>query len=310
MAALDAEQTLRALARLLAPYLAEALQEHAGGVSGNETLRRRARQYDEGGAREFVGGLGREVTGHAIVFFDSLRTPPNRVDAVTLADQLGALSGRSLSGMLTTPLKRHADRLGFVLPPWDEVDRAARDPTVWADRDGNADRIYRALEQHWVAHPHWNPQVQDILAHPETRRPEPSSIYVWAPEYADLTADRDRSAAGASCLRTDRPGTRAVIYRTQERQGIVALFDVGAESKPDPDWGYYAQGRLHVLAEPLTRAELLEHPVLARVFGTIQGRRRIPVAAQAPLRQLLETRFDRGQLPIFLPLDHHGSSTK
>jgi hypothetical protein len=303
MARPDAEKTLKELARLLAPYLTEALREHEQQPSRRARLDRGSRRYDDAGVQEFVGGLGRELTEHALVFFDALRKPPGRVDAVTLADQLGALGGRALSGMLTTPLKRHADRLGFDSPPWDELARTGRDPTVWADRDGNAERIHAALEQHRDVHPHWTPGVQDLLAHPETRRPVPSSIYVWAPEYADPLAKLDGGETGASCLRTDHPGTRAVIYRAQERQGLVALFDVGEEPQPDKDWGYYAYGRVHVLAKPITRAELLEHPDLERVFGPIQGRRRIPATAQVALRQLLETRFPRGHLPIFSPLD-------
>jgi hypothetical protein len=125
---------------------------------------------------------------------------------------------------------------------------------------------------------------------------------VWAPEYADGLTELDGQPTGASCLQTDHPGTRAIIYRAHERQGLVALFDVGEKPKPDRKWGYFANGRVHVLRELITRNELLETPTLARIFGPIQGRRRIPAAAQAPLRQLLETRFDRGELPIFSPL--------
>jgi hypothetical protein len=300
----DADRTLKELARLLAPYLTEALGEQADHPATARKSADRERAYDAAGSAELVGSFGRELTEHALVFFDALRTPPHRVDASTLADQLGALSGRALSGMLTTPLKRHADRLGFDRPPWDEMERTGRDPTVWTDRDGNAQRLYDALERHREAHPHWSPPVQDLLAHPETRRPAPSSIYVWAPEYADALAEHDGEETGASCLRTDHPGTRAVIYRAHERQGLVAIFDVGEKPEPNDEWGYYAHGRLHVLKEPVMRAELLEHPDLARVFGPIQGRRRIPAAVQTPLRQLLETRFDHGQLPVFSPLDN------
>ena len=302
MPAPDAEETLKALARLLAPYLRDAMAERGGVPVEHQTAGEIGRAYDAQGAQEFVSGFGRELTEHALVFFDALRESPHRIDASTLADQLGATTGRALSGMLTTPLKRHATRLGFARAPWDEVDRVGRDPSVWTDRDGNAERIYKALERHRATHPHWTPLVQDLLAHPETRRPMPSSIYVWAPEYADPLAGHDGGRQGSSCLRTDHAGTRAVIYRAQERQGIVALFDVGEDPEPDDEWGYYARGRLHVLKEPVSRAELLEHPDLARVFGPIQGRRRIPAAAQAPLRQLLETCFDHGQLPVFLPL--------
>jgi hypothetical protein len=305
MAKPSAEETLRELARLLAPYVAEALKGQESPTARSDG---RGRRYDGEGARDFVASLGREVTEHAMVFFEALSKPPNRIDAGTLADQLGALSGRSLSGMLTTPLKRHADRLGFDRPPWDELDRSGRDPTVWADRDGNAARIYQALARHWAAHPHWSPRVKDLLTNPETRRPAPSSIYVWAPEYVEELHGRDGKESGSSCLRTDGPGTRAVIYRAHEQQGIVALFDIGETPTPDEDWGYYARGHVHLLADPITRGELLEHPNLARVFGPIQGRRRIPASAQRPLAELLQRRFDRGELPVFLPLDDRGAT--
>jgi len=309
MARPDPEQTLRDLARLLAPYLREALHED-DDEPARQAGRSRDGRYDKAQAKDLVSGLNREVTGHALVLFDALRKPPHRIDAATLADQLGALSGRALSGMLTTPLKRHADRLGLKQLPWDEAERTGRDPTVWVDREGNAQRVYEALVRHREAHPNWAPPVRDLLANPETRRPVPSSIYVWAPEYADpLTdPDLDGSECGASCLRTDRPGTRAVIYRAHENQGIVALFDVGTEPAEDDEWGYYAQGRVHVLNPLVTRAELLERPELARVFAHIQGRRRIPAATHGPLRELLETRFDRGQLPVFLPLNDEDES--
>lgn len=305
----DADQTLKELARLLAPYVAEALKESENPAAPSDARGGRGRRYDAKGASDFVASLGREVTEHAVVFFEALRKPPHRIDAGTLTDQLGALSGRSLSGMLTTPLKRHADRLGFDQPPWDELDRSGRDPTVWTDRDGNAERIYQALTRHRAAHPHWSPPVSDLLASPETRRPAPSSIYVWAPEYVEQLNGLDGKESGSSCLRTDGPGTRAVIYRAHERQGIVALFDIGETPAPDEDWGYYARGHVHLLADPITRGELLEHPDLARVFGPIQGRRRIPASAQHPLTELLQRRFDRGQLPVFLPLDNPGTGT-
>jgi len=303
MASPDPDQTLREIARLLAPYLREALNDESEAPRQARSLR--DTRYDDANAKQFVSGLNREVTEHALVFFDALRESPHRIDAVTLADQVGALSGRALSGMLTTPLKRHADRLGLY-PPWDELERTGRDPTVWTDRDGNAQRIYDALLRHVEAHPNWAPPIRDLLAHPETRRPVPSSIYVWAPEYADpLTAPGvDGSECQTSCLRTDRPGTRAVIYRAHENQGIVALLDVGTPPDRDSDWGYLARGRLHAVEPFVTRAELLERSELARVFAHIQGRRRIPAATQGPLRELLETRFDRGQLPVFLPLEN------
>ncbi len=302
------KRTLRELARLLAPYLREVLEEDEG-ENGVEPRRPRLLQgeadYNDEAADVFVQNLSRDVTEHAIVFFDALRKPPHRIDANTLADQLGAISGRALPGMLTTPLKRHADRVGFARPPWDEPKRTGREPTIWRDRDGNAERIYNALLRHRDAHPHWTPGVHDLLAQAETRRPAPVSVYVWAPEYADPYTDpkRDGSVGGSSCLRTDGPGTRAAIYRSQVEQGIVALFDVGERPEEDPEWGWYAEGRFHVLPEPVTRAELLELPELERVFRPIMGRRRIPAAAQLALQQLLASKFENGLLPVLLPLE-------
>lgn len=298
----DADAVLRELAQLIAPYVAEILEADDRRGQGGST---EALSYDDEGAAHYVSGLRQELTEYAIVFFETLSEPPHRVDARHLVALLGATTGREVAGLLTTPLKRHRERHGFPGDPWDE-EEGPGGQRMFVDRDGNATRILKALLDHRARH-HWTPNIAELLARADTRRPVPTSIYVWAPEYANFTAADDQTEQRASCLRTDRPGTRAVIYRAHERQGIVALFDVGEEPQPDPDWGYVAHGRVHVLDGPILREELLDITEVARIFEHIQGRRRIPASAQEPLKDLLVSRFPTSreapaELPVFLPL--------
>jgi hypothetical protein len=307
----DPEETLRQFAQLLAPYLRDALADlEAPDPPARDRDRDRARRllsrrlhYDSTRSTDlFVRDLGRDVTANAIVFFDALRRPPHRVDSQTLAELIGAPSGRALAGMLITPLKRHADRAGFQLPPFDEDRQPGRGRVVYSDRNGIAEHIYAALERHRAAHPHWTLALpSDLLAHPETRRPAPTSLYVFSPEYADPICDAklNETEYTTSALRTDWPGTRAAIYRSHERQGIVALLDIGTEPKEDRQWGWVVTGRLHILPKPITRAELLDEPTLAPIFARLQGRRRVPATAQLVLQRIIAGRYHDGQLPLF-----------
>jgi hypothetical protein len=300
------EEVLRALARLLAPYVADELDARPDVARRAE--RTQNWTVDDAQARVFVAGLGHDLTEYALIFFEMLSQEPHRVPMSAVADALGATNGREVAGLLITPLKRHRERERIAADPWQESS-GPNNQRVFQDRDGNAQRIYQALLEHRKSN-HWIPNLEELLTHPETRRPVPTSIYVWAPEYADKITDGEKG--GSSCLATDRPGTRAVIYRAHEDQGIVALFDVGADPKPDQQWGYYTQGRFHTLSQQVTRDELLEVSELAPIFRHIQGRRRIPSPAQRALGDLLKSRFVSHneappELPVFQPVDQQGT---
>jgi hypothetical protein len=299
---LTPDDLLRGLARLLAPYLADELRGTMSHHAPRKTVPPR-RVYDDAGARDFVADLPLNLTENALVLFEALKDPPHRIDAPALVELLGAVNGRELSGLLTTPLKRRATKLGFGDPPW-TTDESGTGHTVWLDRDGDAERIYQALTRRLEELRQHEPRsAHALLAHPDTRRPVPSSVYVWAPEYADyFTEAKKDEIVGASCLRSDRPGTRAVIYRAHEDRGIVALFDVGLDPEPDPEWGWHTEGHFHLVEPKIDRSELLQAPELDRVFAHIQNRRRIPAGAQQQLKDLLVKRFPEGQLPLFRPL--------
>ena len=299
---LASEDLLRGFARLLAPYLADELKGHAQAKPDVASASDR-KPYDAPGAAEFVADLPRELTENALVLFEALQAPPYRIDASTLVDLLGAVNGREIAGLLTTPLKRRAKRLGFGDPPW-VTEESGSGHKVWVDRDGNAARVYKALKARSDALRRRDPATpEQLLAHPDTRRPAPSTVYAWAPEYAEFAPGDEDRVQGASCLRSDRPGTRAVIYRSHEEQGIVALFDVGLYPKESDDWGWWTEGYIHRVDPPITRVELLDNHELNRVFAHIQNRRRLPSGAQQAMASLLITRFPNGQLPKFRPLE-------
>jgi hypothetical protein len=289
-------EALRALARVLAPYVADELRSH-----GFEAPAKRAssRGFDAANAERYVQGLRPDVVERAIVFFAALAVPPGRIDSETLAAELG-VSGRGLSGALLTPLKRRARKLGLS-EPWQESE-SGRSRKVWSDRAGNSRRILQALERESVANRELHNLAAAIPSVGEPQHPVPTDVYVWQPKYADQL---QTGPTGSSCLRDSRPGSRAVIYRASHEQGIVALFDVGEYPRPDPTWRWYAEGHAHVLPRPISREALLEDEALRDVFLHIQGRRRLPPRAQQALLPLLKSAYDDGKLPALelLPVD-------
>jgi hypothetical protein len=287
---------LRALAKALAPYLAEIFEQASPRASTE------VGDGFEEQVRRLVADLPRDLTEYALVLFEALMTPPHRIDLQSLAKRLGAADGREVSGILLTPLKRRSRSAGLPEPPWKD-DRRPGGYRVLQD-DGRAEYLYRELEEHqklngWLAH-----DLDELISDTDARRPMPSSVYVWAPEYVqDLEGVDPEDDVESSCLRTDRPGTRAVIYQAHQHQGIVALFDVGTFPEPDNDWNYVVGGRVHMLKQPIDRNELLAVPELRGIFEHIQGRRRIPASAQEPLRDLLITRLPPDkQAPLSLPV--------
>ena len=215
------------------------------------------------------------------------------------------MNPRDLAGILTTPLKRRADSLGLPRP-WTE-DRI-RGRSSWRQHDPDtARRILGALEQASNKHRSQDLLAEEIAEHPEAQRPMPSAVFVWSPVSLQRLTPQKRDS---SCLRDSRPGSRAVIYRAHDNQGIVALFDVNGYPRPHEKWRWSVEGAFHGLERPISRDELLDNESLRPVFANIMGRRRLPPTAQRALSQLLEARFPDHQLPIFKALQQLGGAEK
>jgi hypothetical protein len=147
---ITAEETLRLLARALAPYLADELRRL--DTLGQEALNP---NYDQRTCVRFVDGLGHQVLVRMIVLFELLQRE-RVVDSVRLANELGT-TPRALSGYLTTPLKRRAKALdlpppfaggqgtelyGGIPSPSPDMDP---ERTHWEDREGIAARMLEAI---------------------------------------------------------------------------------------------------------------------------------------------------------------------
>jgi hypothetical protein len=133
----DAELVARALARWLAPYVAEEL-----GLAGQSQLQPSPLQsYDDATSAVFVASLGDVVLDNAEVFFARL-VQEREIGSLALADAIGVASPRNIAAVLTTPLKKRAKALSLPFP-WAEDARGQR--TVWLDRDGIAERMLRAV---------------------------------------------------------------------------------------------------------------------------------------------------------------------
>ncbi len=148
----SAEETLRLLARAIAPYLADELR-HLESLE-DESL---SANYDNKTCQRYVADLGDEVLGRAGVLFRLLANE-RVVDSLQLAQALG-ITPRELSGYLTTPLKRRAKALHLSLPfagglgtksyggipaPSPDMDP---ERTHWQDRDGIARRMLGAIDE-------------------------------------------------------------------------------------------------------------------------------------------------------------------
>ena len=293
-AASDDSDALRALARALAPYLAEELRGY--DLRGRPAEGSLDPDYDDATAARYVEGLSRDVVERAIELFSSLAEPPHRIDSVALAERVGAVSPRDLPGILTTPLKRRADALGL---PWPWLDGESRGRTVWRERaPGISSRLRAALEAASQNNRDDDLPAGTSRAQSGDHRPVPSAVFVWSnASLAGLT----QNSRGSSVLRDSRPGSRAVIYRAEDPAGIVALFDVSGYPEPDERWRWVADGEFHVLNEPITRTELMAIEELRAVFNDLTSRRRLPPGAQQALRPLIEHRFPDQRLPPFRP---------
>jgi hypothetical protein len=135
----DAELAARALARWLAPYVAEEL-----GLTGPSQRQPSPLQgYDDATCAVFVVSLGDVVLDNAEVFFARLGQE-GEIGSLALADAIGVASPRNIAAVLTTPLKRRAKALSLPLP-WAEDARGQR--TVWLDRENIAERMLRAVRE-------------------------------------------------------------------------------------------------------------------------------------------------------------------
>jgi hypothetical protein len=286
----DSDDAMRALAKALAPYLADELR----GFADHGESARPEPKYDDHTLARYVEGLNRDVIDRAIELFSALTEPPHRIDSLKLAERVGATSPRDLAGILTTPLKRRADALGLPRP-WiaDEV----RGRSVWRQDDHElAARMLGALEHASEQARTGDPSHAEAGSHTEEARPIPSAVFVWSPESMRNLSPAKRDSA---CLRTTRPGSRAVIYASEVDQGIKALFDVTGYPQPHTNWRWSVEGTFQLLPEPIRREELLASPDLRPVFGSIMGRRRLPLAAQRALAELLAARLPENALPLF-----------
>jgi hypothetical protein len=176
----DVDSTLRALARLLAPYIAEELDRHQAALSPD---------YDESTCDVFVAELGTEVLRRLITLCAGLQMR-DKVSSLELAAALEVASPRNISGALTTPLKRRARLLKLPLPfrggegalayggiPAPDPAADDQNRTYWQDRDGIAARLSAAaateLGKRGTPYPSkfiWEPGDLEVLSEDEVKK--------------------------------------------------------------------------------------------------------------------------------------------
>ncbi len=134
------ESDLRALARILAPYIADELGLTKEVLEAAAVDRRTS--FDESLCRDYARELSVAALQRGHVFFKAL-SEEGRINSVTLAERLQFTSSKALAGALTNQLKKAARTLG-VQVPWEETeDGDGR--TVWLDRDGIAAPLAEAI---------------------------------------------------------------------------------------------------------------------------------------------------------------------
>lgn len=133
----DAEVAARALARWLAPYLAEEL----GLTRGWQSKPSHVESYDDATCAVYVAPLGDVVLENSEIFFARLEHD-GEIGSLALADAIGVASPRNIAAVLTTPLKKRAKALALPLP-WAEDAHGQR--TVWLDRENIAARMLQAV---------------------------------------------------------------------------------------------------------------------------------------------------------------------
>jgi hypothetical protein len=279
----ELEAALRTLARFVAPFVRELLDDEAGprpSQGGRQA-------WDSETAEEFVNGLSPELLLRGADLFKKLNEPPHSVDSVTLADLVG-VSGRQLSGQFLRPLRTAAEALGLP-EPWTSSRVAPRGKLAartLLQADGDvATVLHEAFERRAPS-----PPGPEAAKRQKTDVPRPSAVFVYRPEYA--TGLDEAKDGWSSCLRDSAPGSRAVVYQALVAQAVVSLFDVEGQPEWDNEFGWMCWGRFIPIKPAISREELLGSPALDAVFLHIQGRRRLPADAQVALANLIE---DSGQ---------------
>lgn len=148
------ETAMKALARALAPYMADELSRRVQAQDASNV------NYDAATCARYVAELGTGVLQRSLILFDSLARD-GRTDSPALSAALRCRPP-ALAGSLTTPIKRRAKTLGLPLPfdgghgsvdfggisdplPGDDPGR-----TYWADRNGIAARMLQAVEDELI----------------------------------------------------------------------------------------------------------------------------------------------------------------
>ena len=136
-------EALRALARELAPLIAEELGLDMPS-RGHRPAPVAHGRYDHRTIVEFLSPLhlGDSVLLRARVFFKQI-AKEGRVGSLELVELLDLKGATSIPANLTNPLKKRAARLGLEVPWEEDTDRENR--TVWLDRDGIAARMLEAI---------------------------------------------------------------------------------------------------------------------------------------------------------------------
>lgn len=124
-----------ALARWLAPYVAEELRRQGAGAPA-------APMYDDATCAVYVRELGTGVLNRAHDFFLKL-AEDGQIGSLALAQHLSIGTPRNIPANLTNSLKQRARTLGLERP-WVET-VSPDDRTVWVDRDRIAQRMVDAI---------------------------------------------------------------------------------------------------------------------------------------------------------------------
>src|ERR1700747_1176074 len=138
----DAQIVARALARWLAPYLAEELQGVATPRADAPAAISYDDRYDMETCERYVSTLGDVVLDNAERFFKIL-ADHGEVGSLALATALEVNGPRNISAVLTTPLKRRAKALSLPYP-WEEA-VSPDDRTIWRDPTGTCKRLLGAI---------------------------------------------------------------------------------------------------------------------------------------------------------------------
>jgi len=138
-------ETVREIARWLAPYVAEEIagaQRRGSDAIGAGEMSVATSDYDPSVCAEYVRELGQGVLNRATDFFSRLEQD-GRVGSLELAQVIGTDTPRNIPANLTNSLKQRARRMNLAVP-WDET-VSEDDRTVWLDRDGIAARMVEAI---------------------------------------------------------------------------------------------------------------------------------------------------------------------